>query len=251
MKRTIMTTHKPESSTANLPLEQRKRIRRMFDAVARRYDLINSIFSFRRDVAWRRTMLQVVFQDKNKTILDIATGTGEVLLGMLQHSDTIQIFGADLSASMLKGAQKKLERKGLDKNILLQGDAATLSFVDHCIDTVTIAFGIRNFVQLPQSLKEIYRVLRPGGKVVILEFSLPQNLFIRLVYLFYFRYLMTPMAGKLSRQEAAYKYLDRSVEAFPEPNVICAQLYQAGFDFVEARPLTFGVATLYTARRTK
>lgn len=223
----------------------------MFDAVARRYDMINRIFSFRRDVAWRKALLQIVFKDKNRVILDLATGTGEVLLGMTAHKNGSIAFGADLSYSMLQGAQSKLEKKEAVKEVLVQADAATLCFGDASVDTVTIAFGIRNFAQLPESLEDIFRILRPGGKLVILEFSLPKNFLIRWVYLFYFRYLMTPAAGKLSRQSEAYKYLDRSVEAFPEPNIICGHLYTAGFDPVEAKPLTFGVATLYTARRLK
>jgi|LSQX01.2.fsa_nt_gb demethylmenaquinone methyltransferase/2-methoxy-6-polyprenyl-1,4-benzoquinol methylase len=223
----------------------------MFDAIARRYDLINRIFSFRQDAVWRKAMLQIVFKDENRVILDLATGTGEVLLGILKHDDGSRAFGADLSFSMLQGAQRKLKKKGAEKELLVQADAATLCFADHSIDTVTIAFGIRNFAQLSESLEDIFRILRPGGKLVILEFSLPKNFLIRWVYLFYFRYLMTPAAGKLSRQAEAYKYLDRSVEAFPEPNIICGHLHTAGFDPVEAKPLTFGVATLYTARRNK
>ncbi|HOD95090.1 MAG TPA: bifunctional demethylmenaquinone methyltransferase/2-methoxy-6-polyprenyl-1,4-benzoquinol methylase UbiE [Candidatus Hydrogenedentes bacterium] len=230
---------------------QRNQTRFMFDAIARRYDVINRIFSFRRDVAWRKAMLRTVFKDENHVILDIATGTGDVLKGLAAEAGEAAVFGADISFNMLQAAQNKLQHGGRTQAVLMQSDAAALCFADRSVDTITIAFGIRNFALLSESFREIYRVLRPGGKVVILEFSLPENYLIRSAYLFYFRYLMTPVAGKLSRQKDAYRYLNRSVEAFPRPSVIRDHLYNAGFEVVQSRPMTFGVVTLYTASRSE
>jgi len=232
--------------------EERNHIRRMFDAIAFRYDFVNRVLSLRRDVAWRKAMTAALPEQQNLQALDLAAGTCDVLLALQQPGKPVaRVVGADISAAMLRCGREKINRAGcVNSSMLVQADAAALCFQDASYDVVTVAFGVRNFSELETGLREMRRVLRPGGKAIILEFSLPTRLLFRSCYLFYFRHILPRIAGLLSRQPDAYQYLNRSVEAFPYGQAFCDLLGQAGFQKIQAIPLTFGIATLYTGYKS-
>ena len=226
-------------------------IRRMFDAVALRYDCVNRLVSMRRDVAWRRAMVAALPEKPDLRVLDLATGTGDVAMALQYPNSPVgHVVGADVSMGMLQLAQRKMAgRACAATTTLVQTDAAALCCRDNAFDALTIAFGVRNFTDLDAGLREMCRVLRPNGRALILEFSLPTSRMIRVPYLLYFRHVLPVIAGLISRQTAAYRYLNRSVEDFPYGSSFCALLKQAGFTDVRAHPLTFGVATLYIAHK--
>ncbi|MBU8933627.1 MAG: bifunctional demethylmenaquinone methyltransferase/2-methoxy-6-polyprenyl-1,4-benzoquinol methylase UbiE [candidate division Zixibacteria bacterium] len=223
----------------------------MFDRIAPRYDLLNRLLSGRRDVVWRRRLAAVLPTKPNLDILDLATGTGDVILTILNRRDNIShVVGLDPAGEMLSLAQKKICDAGQDnRTSLVRGDALFLPFPDGCFDAVTIAFGIRNVPDVPKALSEMQRVLKPGGKAVILEFSLPPNWLVRNIYLVYFRHILPRLGGIISGDAGAYRYLDATVETFPFGEEFRLLMRTAGFNQTVAMPLTFGVATLYTGMR--
>jgi demethylmenaquinone methyltransferase / 2-methoxy-6-polyprenyl-1,4-benzoquinol methylase len=232
--------------------EPRNQIRGMFDAIAFRYDFVNRVLSLRRDIAWRRALVAALPQKGGLHVLDLATGTCDVLLALQgPGSPVTHVVGADVSGAMLRYGQEKIARAGLSSSSpLIQTDAASLCFPEDTFDVVTVAFGVRNYSDLEKGLREMQRVLHPGGSVLILEFSMPSNPIFRVGYLFYFRHILPRIAGMLSRQPGAYHYLNRSVEAFPYGRAFCDLLHEAGFVNATARPLTFGIATLYVADKS-
>lgn len=227
----------------------RNRTRHMFNTIASRYDFINRLLSLRRDVAWRNKLAASLPPREHLRVLDVATGTGDVVRTLLhQSSGASFVAGVDISEAMLGRARQKLKRAGLSENSALAAtDAAALCFPDATFDVATVAFGVRNFGDLEAGLREIKRVLREGGQLLILEFSLPANSLMRACYLAYFRYVLPRVAGWISRRPDAYRYLNTTVEAFPYGAVFADILYRAGFDEVTCRPLSFGIATLYSA----
>lgn len=228
----------------------RRQVWRMFDQIADTYDLVNRLLSFRRDVAWRKR-LALRMPSGPVRVLDLATGTCDVLLALRGHcGGRVRGAGADMSAGMLRGGQKKLATAGLSETFsLVRADATRLGFADSSFDAVTIAFGIRNVVDVDAALRGMLRVLRPGGRALILEFSLPKNVLFRAGYLFYFRNILPRLGGAVSGKPAAYRYLNETVEAFPYGGAFCEKMEQAGFQGVSAEPLTFGIATLYLGTR--
>ncbi|HOP07912.1 MAG TPA: bifunctional demethylmenaquinone methyltransferase/2-methoxy-6-polyprenyl-1,4-benzoquinol methylase UbiE [candidate division Zixibacteria bacterium] len=230
----------------------RREVWRMFDRIAHRYDLLNRLLSFGRDVAWRRKLSDMVPAQKPLHLLDVACGTCDLLLTLTRRNQNItRGTGLDMAGEMLKLGQVKIGAEGLTRMLnLVHGDAQNMPFVDDCFDLVTIAFGVRNFADLRKGLSEMARVLRPGGQVMILEFSLPRNRFIRWSYLLYFRHILPWLGGVISGDRAAYQYLNRTVETFPYGEEFCKLLTEVGFVQPKARPLTFGVATIYTATAT-
>lgn len=232
--------------------EQRNRIRSMFDAIAFRYDFLNHFLSLRRDVAWRRALVAALPCCTRLRILDLATGTGDVLLTLLKgHETEYYVVGADISTAMLRAAHAKIAQEGKERSSGLVATAAeSLSFASGQFDIVTVAFGVRNFSDRGAGLAEMCRVLRPGGRALILEFGLPEHGLVRAAYLAYFRVILPLLAGLFSRQAEAYRYLNRSVEQFPDVENFCACLKQAGFQRTAVQRLTFGIATLYIAYKT-
>jgi demethylmenaquinone methyltransferase / 2-methoxy-6-polyprenyl-1,4-benzoquinol methylase len=227
----------------------RREIGRLFDRIAPRYDLLNRLLSFRRDVAWRRRLIKALPDRAPLRVLDLATGTGDVMLAISRRfPDRARCTGVDVSAGMLRGARKKVAGTGTDKNCrLLRGDAVHLGMADNVFDAVTSAFGIRNTEDPAAALREMYRVLRPGGRVLILEFSLPENPFFRAIYLAYFRHILPRIGGLISGDPGAYRYLNRSAEAFPHGEAFLDLMRTAGFEDARAEPLSLGIAALYTA----
>ncbi len=225
----------------------------MFNSIALRYDCVNRLLSFRRDVVWRKKLAACVTHRPSLRALDIATGTGDVLLTLVKHFPTVQwAVGADVSETMLGVARKKIRRAGVERKCALAvSDAAALCFPDGTFDVATVAFGVRNFTALETGLKEICRVLREDGQLVILEFSLPENRVFRAVYLAYFRHLLPRIGGWISRRPYAYRYLNTTVEAFPYGTAFMDVLSAVGFHRVERKTLSFGIASLYIAYKSK
>jgi demethylmenaquinone methyltransferase/2-methoxy-6-polyprenyl-1,4-benzoquinol methylase len=240
-----MTSHENiEKNDKNPPRED---VHIMFDRISNRYDLLNRLLSFRRDVIWRKKLAELLPQRESIKILDLATGTGDVLFSLIQkNSHIISGVGLDMSSEMLKLAHIKINKNRLqDKLSLIRGDATNIPFDDNSFDVTTIAFGIRNVIDVNRSLSEMFRVLTPNGKALILEFSLPKNRIVKLLYLFYFRRILPLVGGVISGDSYAYSYLNKTVETFPYGSDFCELMRKIGFDSVRQHPMTFGIATVY------
>ena len=221
---------------------------RIFDRIAHRYDLLNRLLSFGRDIAWRKKVARLLPERDNLTLLDLATGTADLLFSLCENGTRIgSAVGLDMSAEMLTLAGTKLQKKQPSQPCLfLRSDAQSLPFPDRSFDVVTIAFGIRNIPDVNLALREMTRILKPGGRAIVLEFSLPRNTFVRSGYLFYFRHILPRIGGLISGDSKAYKYLNETVETFPYGRDFCDLMEQAGMNDVNSYTLTFGVATIYT-----
>jgi len=221
----------------------------MFDRIAHRYDLLNRLLSMGQDVVWRKRMARYIGDKKDQQVLDLATGTGDQLIFL--HSRKVDIargIGIDMAEEMLKVGRQKLSERKLDEVFSLQtGDATSIPFEDESFDAVTISFGIRNVGDVEKSLNEIWRVLKPDGRALILEFSLPANRILRRLYLLYFRHVLPKIGALISGDGYAYSYLNKTVESFPYGKEFCELLSSAKFKNINAHPLTFGIATIYQA----
>ena len=227
---------------------KREQVEHMFDAISPKYDLLNRVFSMGIDQRWRRLVVRKLGEEPVGHLLDVATGTADLAIMGAQAAD--RVTGVDISEGMLKHGRVKVEEAGLAERITLQqADSTALPFADASFDAVTVAFGVRNFEDLERGLAEMIRVLRPGGRLYVLEFSRPQRTPMRQLFRFYFHRVM-PVVGRLvSKDSAAYTYLPKSVDAFPEGSRFLELLSRAGGSEVAARSLTGGIATLYTARK--
>jgi demethylmenaquinone methyltransferase/2-methoxy-6-polyprenyl-1,4-benzoquinol methylase len=218
----------------------------MFDAVAPRYDLLNRILSLGVDQYWRWRAVRQLADEQPARILDVATGTADLAIRAEQTLHPREVVGIDLSAAMLAYGRTKLERRGLSSRIsLVQADAADLPFDDGAFDAALVAFGVRNFEDLEAGLRGIRRVLRPGGRLVVLEFSRPRRFPIKQLYAWYSRHVLPRIGGLLSPDDGAYEYLPNSVAAFPDGSDFLARMENSGFDALDWTPLTFGIASLY------
>lgn len=225
----------------------RAEVWRMFDRIAHRYDLLNRLLSLGRDVAWRKSIARNLPERGALRILDLATGTADVLLTIFARNSRVASgIGLDMAQKMLSIGREKIAAAGLSKKLrLLPGDATFLPFRENSFDTVTISFGIRNVLDVSQALQDMQRVLKPDGRALILEFSLPKNRLVRRVYLFYFRNILPRIGGFISGDSYAYRYLNQTVETFPYGQEFCDLMSRAGFRNIRAIPLTFGIASLY------
>jgi demethylmenaquinone methyltransferase/2-methoxy-6-polyprenyl-1,4-benzoquinol methylase len=220
---------------------------KMFNRISGRYDFLNRFLSFGLDIIWRKKLVNFLPKKDDLKILDLATGTGDVLIYLLRNSKLIsKAYGIDMAEGMLTIGKEKIEKNGLNEKITLQlGDINQVSFEGNMFDCTTIAFGIRNVEDPKQVLNEMFRVLKENGKALILEFSLPQSPILKTVYLLYMRYILPVLGAVISGDFKAYKYLNQTVEKFPYGEEFCALMKEAGFKNVKANPLTFGVATIY------
>lgn len=225
----------------------RAEVWKMFDRIAHRYDLLNRLLSLGQDVVWRRRVARHLPEYSGQHILDLATGTGDLIISIFEKSDRVKSgVGIDMAERMLEFGRPKLVKRNLDALITLQkGDATAIPFSDACFDAVTIAFGIRNVNDVRKGLQEMWRILKPGGRAIILEFSLPENRLVRRVYLFYFRNILPRIGGMISGDSYAYRYLNETVESFPYGAEFCRLMEESGFVKVQMTPLTFGIATIY------
>jgi demethylmenaquinone methyltransferase / 2-methoxy-6-polyprenyl-1,4-benzoquinol methylase len=230
-------------------LSKKEQVASMFDAISGNYDNLNRVISFGIDVKWRKKVLKMVAQSNPKTILDIATGTGDLAILMAQ-TQAEKIIGLDISAGMLEVGVKKIQDKNLSNRIeMVMADSEKMPFQDNYFDAITVAFGVRNFENLETGLTEILRVLKPNGVFVILETSVPEKTPYKQGYNFYSKNIL-PVIGKLfSKDNVAYGYLSESAAAFPYGEALNNILKKIGFIDVVALPQTFGVATIYSSSK--
>lgn len=235
---------------ATSKLSKKEQIAGMFNDIAYRYDFLNHFMSLGIDIQWRKKALRRLKEQQPQQMLDVATGTGDFAIMANNILRPASITGIDISEGMLAIGREKIKKLGLENKITLQqGDSETISFPDQTFDAITVAFGVRNFENLEQGLAEMRRVLKPGGKLVILEFSNPTIFPIKQLYNLYFRYI-TPLIGKfVARSKAAYTYLPESVRAFPQGEAMCNILTNTGFQAVTCKKLTFGICSIYYASR--
>ena len=230
-------------------LSKKEQVAQMFDTISGNYDNLNRVISFGIDVKWRKKVLKMVGKSNPNTILDIATGTGDLAILMAQ-TKAEKIIGLDISAGMLEVGFQKIASKNLTKTIeMVLGDSENMPFEDNYFDAITVAFGVRNFENLEKGLAEILRVLKPNGTFVILETSVPDKTPYKQGYQLYSNYVL-PLIGKLfSKDNDAYGYLSESAAAFPYGEKLNNILRKIGFIDVVALPQTFGVATIYSASK--
>ncbi|KJD35881.1 ubiquinone biosynthesis methyltransferase UbiE [Tamlana sedimentorum] len=233
----------------NSDLGKKEQVAKMFDTISEDYDGLNRVISFGIDVKWRKKVVQMVATTNPDSILDIATGTGDLAINLAQTSAT-KIVGLDISSGMLAVGKEKIKKKGLTSKIeMVLGDSENLPFKDNAFDAITVAFGVRNFETLENGLKEILRVLKPGGIFVILETSVPTKTPFKQGYNLYTKNIM-PFIGKLfSKDRSAYKYLSESASVFPYGEALNNILHKIGFINVEDFPQTMGVATIYKSSK--
>ncbi|MGB2864665.1 MAG: bifunctional demethylmenaquinone methyltransferase/2-methoxy-6-polyprenyl-1,4-benzoquinol methylase UbiE [Sedimentisphaerales bacterium] len=223
----------------------------MFDHIAPAYDILNHLFSFGLDFFWRRRLTDAVVKNEKLRVLDLATGTGDVLISLLRRNSNItEAVGLDISENMLALCRRKIARHKLtDRVSLVRADVATSGLGNESFDVVTMGFGIRNTPDAFKTLTEIHRLLKQGGTAMILEFSMPANRILRGCYLLYLRFFVPLLGRLLSGDNHAYRYLDKSIESFHRSDNFCNLMQKAGFSNVCAAPLTFGVACLYQGTR--
>jgi demethylmenaquinone methyltransferase/2-methoxy-6-polyprenyl-1,4-benzoquinol methylase len=231
-------------------LTKKQQVAAMFDKIAFRYDFLNRFLSAGIDVWWRKKAILELRELQPKYILDVATGTGDVAILTEKLLKPVKVTGIDISEGMLDIGRMKLEKLGLESKIqLLQGDSEEIQFDDNVFDAITVAFGVRNFQNLEDGLKEMRRVLKPGGKLVILEFSRPKNFFFKAVYNAYMKLITPRVGGWIARNKEAYAYLNNSVQKFPEGNSFLNILMRTGYTSTYRKPLTLGICTIYCATK--
>jgi len=245
-KKNILTKVTPYKDS---DLGKKEQVAKMFDTISKEYDGLNRVISFGIDVKWRKKVVAIVKNQHPKTILDIATGTGDLAIN-LAETNAEKIIGLDISSGMLDVGKEKIKAKKLNDTIeMILGDSENMPFDDNSFDAITVAFGVRNFETLENGLKEILRVLKPGGIFVILETSVPTKTPYKQGYNFYSRNIL-PIIGKLfSKDRSAYKYLSESASVFPYGAALNNILRNIGFISIEDLPQTFGVATIYRASK--
>jgi demethylmenaquinone methyltransferase / 2-methoxy-6-polyprenyl-1,4-benzoquinol methylase len=226
---------------------KRNQVKSMFDAIADKYDFLNHFMSFQQDKRWRRKAILSLKADAPKTVLDIATGTGDFALEAWKRLKPDLIVGADLSEGMMRVAEEKVQKAGLEKHIRFEyQDCTALTFKDNTFDAITIAFGVRNFENIAQGISEMFRVLKPGGKMVIIELSRPEKFPMKQLFNLY-SVTVLPLAGKLfSKDDLAYEYLPASIKVVPQSAEMVDIVRKQGFAKAEFRHFTFGVCTMYT-----
>lgn len=232
------------------PGPSRERVWQLFDRISGTYDLLNRLISLHQDTRWRRLAADWAREARPRTVLDVATGTADQLVDLLTREPAAKGFGVDLARGMMRLGQPKLARLPQPQRaVLTLGDAQYLPFADRAFDAVCISFGIRNVPDLGRGLREILRVLRPGGLLVVLETSMPTNRLLRAGHLFYLRTVLPRLGGLVSGAPGAYRYLNETTESFPCGEAFLACLAEAGFTERRCRPLMLGAASLYRAQR--
>ncbi len=232
-------------------MPKKEKIQEMFDGIAPSYDRLNHLMSLNVDKWWRRRSLKEIVDGTSQQILDVACGTGDSTIAIARAAGSgSRVTGVDISEGMMALVMRKAAHEGVHDRIKLQvADGEALPFAEGSFHRVFCAFGIRNFEHKELGLKEFRRVLKPGGKAVILELSVPENRFLRRLYNLYFLHILPWVGGKVSGNKAAYRYLPSSVYAFPSPTSFCLMMEQAGFTRVRQRALTFGLCRMYVGEK--
>jgi demethylmenaquinone methyltransferase/2-methoxy-6-polyprenyl-1,4-benzoquinol methylase len=230
--------------------DKKGQVSRMFNRIAPYYDLLNRLLSLGIDTTWRKKAIALLREKNPQMVLDVATGTADLALETARQLKAEQIIGVDISTQMLEIGRGKVAKKGLSKVIQLrEGDSENLPFPNNTFDAITVAFGVRNFEDLERGLTEMQRVLKPGGQLVVLEFSKPRIFPFRQIFNFYFKYIL-PFIGRItSKDPKAYRYLYESVQAFPEGERFLSILTKTGFKSNRCIPLTLGVCSIYSAEK--
>ena len=228
---------------------KKEQVAQMFDNVSPKYDFLNHLLSGGIDILWRKKAIKLLKTAQPKTILDIATGTGDFAIEALALKPD-KIVGVDISEGMLSFGREKIKKLGMESVIEMQkGDSEKLNFSDNTFDAVIVSFGVRNFENLEKGLTDMCRVMKTGGTCIVLEFSKPQSFPFKQLYNFYFKNIL-PTVGKIvSKDTSAYTYLYDSVQAFPEGNDFMKVFHRAGFTQTQCLPLTFGISTIYIGRK--
>ncbi|MGV3703901.1 MAG: bifunctional demethylmenaquinone methyltransferase/2-methoxy-6-polyprenyl-1,4-benzoquinol methylase UbiE [Arcticibacter sp.] len=236
-----ITPYKDKNAT------KKEQVADMFNNISKTYDFLNHFMSLGIDILWRKKAIGELKTVKPQLMLDVATGTGDFAFEAIQILSPDKVIGVDISQGMLDVADDKIKKRGLAHKFEVRlGDSEKLLFEDNTFDAVTVAFGVRNYENLEQGLSDMLRVLKPGGKIVILEFSKPQQFPVKQLYNFYFN-SVTPTIGKLfSKNNDAYKYLPESVAAFPDGKNFLTLMHKVGFKDTKFQPLTFGISSIYT-----
>lgn len=229
---------------------KKQQVAEMFDKIAGKYDAMNRFLSARTDIGWRKKAIRRLKKDNPQHILDVATGTGDMAIMAYKLLKPAHITGIDISEGMLELGRKKVEKEGLvDKITLLTGDSETINFAENTFDAVMVAFGVRNFENLENGLKEMWRVLKPGGRLVVLEFSKPRQKAIKGFYNLYMG-LVAPQVARWFRQnKEAYQYLNESAKAFPDRQLFTDLLKKAGYTNTDYTPLSFGICCIYSGKK--
>ncbi len=237
----------PEYADPDGPEPSREGVWRMFDRIAGRYDLLNRLLSGRRDVYWRSRLADRLPEGEDLRVLDLATGTADVLLALAERPRKLgRGIGVDMARAMLALGREKVARRHEERRLhLVRGDAMAIPLDDGRVDAVTMAFGIRNVTNLDRALGEMRRVLRPGGRALVLEFSLPATGWVRAGYLWYLRHVLPRLGALISGDSHAYRYLNQTIETFPYGEAFVLRMRRAGFVAVKAYPMTLGIVTLY------
>ncbi|WP_280122131.1 bifunctional demethylmenaquinone methyltransferase/2-methoxy-6-polyprenyl-1,4-benzoquinol methylase UbiE [Duncaniella muricolitica] len=228
--------------------DKTRQVREMFDSIAPAYDFMNRAMTMGIDRLWRYKAVRLLRDCQHDDILDIATGTGDLAIKLARELDPIAVTGVDLSEGMIEIGRAKVAKEGLQEVVTLGiGDCLLLPFTDASFDVVTCAYGVRNFADLLAGYREMHRVLRPGGRAVILELSTPTSPMVRPLYNFYTRHVIPTVGRLVSKDVRAYSYLPESIAAVPQGDAMTAIMLEAGFSQARAIPLTMGVCTIYEA----
>lgn len=251
----IVSLHSPEKKNymalpyADENASKKMQVASMFNSIAHRYDFLNHFLSAGIDNVWRRRAIRILALKRPKSILDIATGTGDFAISALKANPDF-INGIDISEGMLKIGQEKIKKKGLTNKIKLEtGDSENINFTDNKFDAITCAFGVRNFENLENGLKEMFRVLKTGGTCIILEFSKPTTFPIKQMYSFYFKNVLPTVGRLFSKDSRAYSYLPESVSEFPHGQEFLNIMVKTGFCNTKCKTLTFGIASIYIGEK--
>lgn len=229
---------------------KKEQVARMFDNISHRYDFLNHFLSLGIDKIWRRKAIAMLRETAPMVILDVATGTADFALQAMSLKPK-QISGIDISEGMLEVGRRKIKARNLQHIIELKtGDSENIPFPENKFDAVTVAFGVRNFEHLEKGLEEIFRVLKPGGKLIVLEFSRPRGFPMKQLYNFYFKHILPRVGRAVSSDKAAYTYLPESVQAFPDGDDFLRVLDRVGFNNTQCKALTFGISSIYSGTKS-
>jgi len=242
-ERKVVKPYNNESSS------KKEEVAEMFNNISKRYDFLNHFLSLGIDKIWRKKAIKQLRDIQPKKILDIATGTGDFAIAAMKLNPT-EVIGVDISQGMLDVGIEKMKRKGLDDVIQMRiGDSEQLPFEDGYFDALTVGFGVRNYENLEKGLTDMLRVLRPGGKAIILEFSKPKKFPMKQAFGFYSKRIIPFFGKRISKDQRAYEYLPESVEAFPEGKAFTDILEKIGYTKVTARTVSGGIATIYSGTK--